>query len=1663
MITIYAPEAQDFSTLGLGALAPYECTVEEQAGGMYELTMTHPMDAEGKWLNIGVGCIVKAPAPVRETPLVESEIVGEGEATEPVTVTRKIYKVQTNTGANLHLRQGPSTSTAILSKYRPGTEVVVLSQANGWGQVIVCSSGATGYMSMQYLVYVRDETETIEGDAPGPERVVYPVQSRMQLFRVYKVERDAAEREVRVEARHIFYDLLGNVVKNEYAPEGEAADAVVEELFDRALNQHDFSVHCQTARSVTGEYTRRGLVECLLDPDDGVLPQTGARLVRDNFDVWLLPDATRETGVTIRHGKNLLGATLTTDWDSLVTRIIPVGQDKEGKALLLEGTTYMDSPHIGDYPVICAQAVEYDVKIGQEGIDNAAQARAKLQELAEADFSDNGVDLPTVGLDVDFVALGETEEYRAYADLEAVHLYDTVRVIAKSAGIDAAVRVTGYKWDALGRKYESVTLGEIADLKTTVYGYELQRGSVKTIKIAPGAVGSAQLRELAVQYAHINTAAVEQLSANSITALKAYIAEIVAGSVTTDELYAGIASIALAQITTANIEKANIDWAQIGTLSADIATIAKAHLTDADIDWAQIANLTAAVAEIAQVEIGEAVIDGAQITDGTITNAKIENGAIDTAKIALGAITTALIATGAVGTAQIADGSITDAKIVSLNADVINAGTLSVDRLLLKGPDGLFVAINATDEGLTAEQLSQEEYQSAISGSVLVARSVTADKIAAKSITANEIAAGAITTAELAAESVDASKIKAGSITTSHVAANFGETLDISSNKQVEIIAGNVQQAQETADSAQEAAEQAAPYISATPPEEAPETGKLWLDEGVEPIVLRSWRGADVTTEREYTETRVGCGKNLLPPQTPQTRYGVTIAVQADGGVHISGTCTAEADSPLIFTALMGVTLNGTYTLSMGNAQAVGDHLQMRLMESAGVQIDGTLTNIGAASANAHKSFALDNQYVYGWAVRVVGGETYDVTLYPQLEAGSTATAFEAYEDVPLLALDNAQGQVQSVAVEAGCRAKQEVRKNLLPPQTPQTKSGVTLAVQEDGGVHLSGTCTAAEGNPITFSVRMGVTLSGQYTFSMGNAAAIGSHLQMRLLESEAAQVSSAATNFSATVANATNTFELDDQYVYGWLIRVGGGETYDVTLYPQLEAGSTATAYEPYKSILPITGRESVEIAACGKNLFPSMTSAVTTRGLTASPQADGTVVISGTATGQLTAYTYTGTLPDGQYTISGGADNASVSLIAVDANNLWKRTIAASWGGAQTFTLSGLLDGEDHIRMMIQTANDSAGQTFDNVVLSPQLEVGGTATAFEPYRSMGGGTVTPTEPLYGLPGAEDTVEVSVDGDVLVTRRTAVLELDGTETNIVVIEPSSNHPRLRIAPAKAARPAETAQTLGKALCSHYKTVSTSAQWNDAAEGVGVETNGTILIFDARFTTLEAWKTYLAAQAAAGTPVTIVYELAAPETEALTAISPIVPQPGQLNLLTDADALTATIHGSGWETVNDTNDIRAALADVDSDVAGLIAGMGLLEGTVAQLGEQMITPEGVVSIVAASDGYQALVNMANQSADGLELVRVTVSNLNGRVETLEEGVHVEGSNVGLYSSGSPFRMDIDHAGIGITENGQPTITVRESRADIPRITTQTLIMGGFAYRAVENDLYQMIV
>ncbi len=186
-----------------------------------------------------------------------------------------------------------------------------------------------------------------------------------------------------------------------------------------------------------------------------------------------------------------------------------------------------------------------------------------------------------------------------------------------------------------------------------------------------------------------------------------------------------------------------------------------------------------------------------KIGAGEINASHIRGKSITAGQLAAGLITadSGLIDQGAIGTAQIADGSITEAKIVSLNADVIQSGTLHTDRLLLTGEGGVVYEINAASSGLTQSELDREEYRQKIDGSVLVARSVTADQIAAQTITANELLSGAVTTDKLDAHAVTAEKLAAHSVTANKLASDVGSSLDLSSNKSIQLMVNRTEAA----------------------------------------------------------------------------------------------------------------------------------------------------------------------------------------------------------------------------------------------------------------------------------------------------------------------------------------------------------------------------------------------------------------------------------------------------------------------------------------------------------------------------------------------------------------------------------------------------------------------------------------------------------------------------------------------------------------------------------------------------------------------------------------------------------------------------------------------------------------------------------------------------
>ena len=103
---------------------------------------------------------------------------------------------------------------------------------------------------------------------------------------------------------------------------------------------------------------------------------------------------------------------------------------------------------------------DYDNNEKEEYVyTNISDAQNKLRELAEKEFSDNQVDIPTTTYDINFQELSKTEEYKDYLALTLINIGDDVTIKHKKLGINIPARCIEYKYDCLTQEYDNITLG----------------------------------------------------------------------------------------------------------------------------------------------------------------------------------------------------------------------------------------------------------------------------------------------------------------------------------------------------------------------------------------------------------------------------------------------------------------------------------------------------------------------------------------------------------------------------------------------------------------------------------------------------------------------------------------------------------------------------------------------------------------------------------------------------------------------------------------------------------------------------------------------------------------------------------------------------------------------------------------------------------------------------------------------------------------------------------------------------------------------------------------------------------------------------------------------------------------------------------------------------
>ena len=977
-IYVYDSRCEDFANFGLvGALTPSSCIFEETANGMSEITLVHPIDALGRYTALICHNILVVEVPVRTTPEIADGAIVTSVESWKVRSKSSITKAQ----RTLYKKRTGSTKIKVLSG---GTAVTVVQKADE--RYKVKTRYGTGWIDPDGIEYI--VKQTIADNSQSIESVQPAWTVKPQMFRIYDVEKGMDA--VTASARHISYDLLYNITS--YSTSGSVkCSTALAGIMNGCVSAHDFDAYTNMADVRTGiGWKHVNPISALLDPENGLTTLYGAALVRDNWELYILKDPGLNRGVTVEYGKNMTGLSYTENYESIATRIIPLGETKDGNTLMLSGSTpWVNSSRINDYPTVYTQTLKCtDCKVGTDGVTTAI-ARARMQEQARAVF-DAGGDLPSVELSVDFINLGDTAEYPQYKDLERCFLWDYVIVRHKLHRIDVTARIVSIRWDCLTERMDGMEIGSVGKTlaNTGITTWQIPTGFSGN-KIAGGTIGGAALQPDIISERHVQADSINAgaIQANSVTAVK-----IAAGAIETDKLAANAVTadkIDAGAVTAEKIAAGAVTADKIDTemLEAEIIEAVNGVFDNVSIDGELYANF-AKILELAADSIvaGNIEADRLAAALAEIISLHAKTGDFDLATVENLLANALILKQGQAGSMQITNLAVTSANL--LNA--------TIGELVLKGSDGLYYRVYIGSDGVihTEEVTVSDGEISAgqtAQGRHIVDTSANIKDLNTQTITGQSAIIDTIVTTALTAGKITASEalIASATIPTLYTTAitAIGQSLDLSAVESIKLMV---------------ARKTATYYTTIEPNAEEAAPGDLWIN----PAEGRTYIAGGLTGRNE-PEFDVSDGVHLM------YRYGE----DADDIVLLID------DNGNLVSPVGGVTIDENGVLSATNVwmPVIPSELHTSYID---IMQDQILINTGGH-------------------IRIGAGGTFDV------EAGAAHFKTADYT-LSILAEDGSEDTVLDFDTESKTLKVDEIRATNVRPYIP----GITeVTAAEIGGI----------------------------------------------------------------------------------------------------------------------------------------------------------------------------------------------------------------------------------------------------------------------------------------------------------------------------------------------------------------------------------------------------------------------------------------------------------------------------------------------------------------------------------------------------------------------------------------------------------------------------------
>jgi len=272
--------------------------------------------------------------------------------------------------------------------------------------------------------------------------IVAPTPQGEQAFRLSNPEKTKTK--IRVKAYHVFFDSQNYLIADSYVVDKNCNDAL-DHLNSATDNPSPFTMISNILNINSYRCVRTSLYEAI----NTVLERWGGHLVRDNWTIKVMATIGQDNGVTIRYAKNLKDITCTENWDNVVTKLLPVGQNGLTlDELYVYSQTQYTIPYTKTVSFDQSNILEEDYTDDQGNLDENAYQQAlinDLREKAQTYVEENSI--PQVN-------------YTLKANLEKItDIGDTIEVIDERLGVDIMTNIIAYDYDCILNKYIELEFG----------------------------------------------------------------------------------------------------------------------------------------------------------------------------------------------------------------------------------------------------------------------------------------------------------------------------------------------------------------------------------------------------------------------------------------------------------------------------------------------------------------------------------------------------------------------------------------------------------------------------------------------------------------------------------------------------------------------------------------------------------------------------------------------------------------------------------------------------------------------------------------------------------------------------------------------------------------------------------------------------------------------------------------------------------------------------------------------------------------------------------------------------------------------------------------------------------------------------------------------------